>query len=184
MIYSPERAAVVIPAESIKIVATASGSLTPLTSEGENVVNGDFLIIRNRINSNILTGDGSDEETSWTFYFNDDPNYDHFESASGPLTSALLTLTLTPKNTGIITDGVLIDTLRALAPSEILTLPVDVTSTITVELLGQVSYTSTAILGILFINPGVLGGRISMRYHDDAIISSATLELTREDQVR
>ena len=103
---------------SIKIVATASGSLTPATAVGESVVNGDFLMVRNRIDPNLTTGDGSDEETSWTFYFIDDPNFANF-SDSRPLTSALLTLTLTPKNEGITTDGVLIETLRAIAPPEI-----------------------------------------------------------------
>ena len=57
-------------------------------------------------------------------------------------------------------------------------LPVDVTSTITFELLNEISYTSAAILGILFSS---LEGRILMRYVDDAIISEAKLELTRED---
>jgi hypothetical protein len=57
------------------------------------VVNGDFLIVRSGLPS-FTTGDGNDEETSWTFDFIEDPNYRHFESRSGPLTSALLTLTL------------------------------------------------------------------------------------------
>jgi hypothetical protein len=166
---------------SIKIVATAaSGSLTPPTAVGESVVNGDFLIVRNRIDPNLTTGDGSDEETSWTFYFGEDPNFSDFRSRSGPLTSALLTLTLTPKNTGIETDVVFIETLSVTAGPELVIrkLPVDVTSTITFELLNEISYTSAAILGILFSG---LEGRILMRYVDDAIISEAKLELTRED---
>ena len=169
---------------SIKIVATASGSLTPLTAVGQNVVNEDFLIVRNRIVPDFTTGDGSDEETSWTFFFNEDPNFGKF-SPSQPLTSALLTLTLTPKNEGVTTDAVWIETLEVIGGNpiapEIQTLPVNVTNTITIELVDRLpSYTSTAILGILFSS---LGGRISMRYNDDAIISSATLELTQEDQV-
>jgi hypothetical protein len=188
MIYSAENterdkesAAVVLPErESIKIVATASGSLTPATAVGESVVNGDFLIVRNRIAPTFTTGDGSDEETSWTFYFGEDPNFSDFRSRSGPLTSALLTLTLTPKNEGVTTDVVFIETLSLINGPEIQTLPVDVTSTITIELLDRISYTSTAILGILFSG---MERRILMRYVDDAIISSAKLELAREDQV-
>lgn len=106
-------------------------------------------------------------------------------SPSQSLTSALLTLTLTPKDEGITTDAVWMETLEVIGGNpiapEIQTLPVDVTSTITIELLDRLpSYTSAAILGILF---GSLGGRISMRYNDDAIISSAKLELTQESQV-
>jgi hypothetical protein len=169
---------------SITIVATASGSPTPPTAVGESVVNEDFLIVRNRIAPGLTTGDGIDEETSWTFFFNEDPNFSMF-SPSQPLTSALLTLTLTPKDEGITTDAVWIETLEVIGGNpiapEIQTLPVDVTSTITIELLDRLpSYTSAAILGILFSS---LGGRISMRYNDDAIISSAKLELTQESQV-
>ena len=170
---------------SIKIVATASGSLTPPTAVGESVVNGDFLIVRNRIDPNLTTGDGSDEETSWTFYFGEPPDekiFQEFRSSSGPLTSALLTLTLTPKNTGIETDVVFIETLSVTAGPDLVIrkLPVDVTSTTDpIELLNHPSYTSTAILGIFFSS---LEGRILMRYLDDAIISEAKLELTREDQ--
>jgi hypothetical protein len=163
---------------SIKIVATASGNLTPATAVGESVVNGDFLIVRNRIDPNLTTGDGSDEETSWTFYFGEDPHFSDFRSRSGPLTSALLTLTLTPKNEGITTDVVFIETLSLINGPEIQTLPIDVTSTITIELLEKPSYTSTAILPLLFSG---MEGRILMRFVDDAIISSAKLELNRED---
>jgi hypothetical protein len=169
---------------SINIVATASGSLTPPKKVGESVVNGDFVILRNRIDPNRETGDGSDEETSWTFYFGEDPNYNEFKnsSSSRPLT-ALLTLTLTP-TAGVDSDVVLIESLSAMPAPEIQTLPVDVTSTITIDLLedrpAPPPYTSTAILGVLFSG---IEGRIVMRYNDDAIISWAKLELTLEDQV-
>jgi hypothetical protein len=172
---------------SVTISATASGSLTPPTLVGENVVNGDFLILRNRLAPDRKTGDGSDEETSWTFYFNEHPDFALF-SPSQPLTSALLTLTLTPKDEqpggirGVTTDGFWIDSLGyGGAPDEFQSLPLDEPATITVELLDRVpSYTSTAILGILFSIDGLFGGRISMHYQDDAIISFAQLELTQE----
>ena len=86
----------VTPRARIKIEASASGSRDPSTAVGESVVNGDFLIVRNRVPGST-TGDGINEETSWTFDFNDDENYRRFESSTGPLTSARLTLTLTPK---------------------------------------------------------------------------------------
>lgn len=172
---------------TITISATASGSLTPPTAVGESVVNGDFLILRNRLAPDRTTGDGSDEETSWTFYFNEHPDFSLF-SPSQPLTSALLTLTLTPKDEqpggvrGVTTDGFWIDSLGyAGAPDEFQSLPLDEPTTITVELLDRVpSYTSAAILGILFSIDGFLGGRISMHYQDDAIVSFAQLDLTQE----
>lgn len=172
---------------TITISATASGSLTPPTAEGKSVVNGDFLILRNRLAPDEITGDGSEEETSWTFYFDEHPDFALF-SPLQPLTSALLTLTLTPKDKepggirGVTTDGFWIETLGyGGAPEEFQSLPLDETATITVELLDRVpSYTSTAILGILFSIDGLFGGRISMHYQDDAIVSFAQLELTQE----
>jgi hypothetical protein len=118
------------------------------------VVNGDFLIVRNRAAPGLITGDGLDEETSWTFYFdgfNEDPNFPI--SRSQPLTSALLTLTLTPQREDIKTDGVWIESLELIGGKEptapeIQDLPIGVTSTITMELIDRLpSYTSTAILG-------------------------------------
>jgi len=188
---------------TITITATAFGSSTPATAVGESVINGDFTINYNRYKdlsdpanpidrrSSFTTGDGSDEETTWTFYFEEDPNISLF-SPSQPLTSALLTLTLTPtdqgfdpEDQGITTDGVWIETLEVIGGApiapEIQTLPVGITTTITIELLDRLpSYTSTAILGILFGTRNIFGNRISMRYNDDAIISFAQLELTQE----
>jgi hypothetical protein len=178
---------------SITISATASGSITPTPIRGESVINGDFTINYNRFKdlsdpanpidkNSFTTGDGVDEETSWTFFFNEDPNFPLFSFQ--PLTSALLTLTLTPKDKdgGITTDAVWIETLDIIGGSTsfdpIQKLPLDVTSTITIELLDNFpSYTSAAILGILFSS---VGGRISMHYQDDAIVSFAKLELTQE----
>ena len=180
---------------TITISATASGSLTPTPAAGESVVNGDFTINYNRFKdlsdpanpidkNSFTTGDGIDEETNWTFYFNEDPNFSLF-SSSQPLTSALLTLTLTPKDPsdGITTDALWIETLEVIggaAPNapEFQSLPSNVTATIQIELLDRLpSYSSANILMILFSS---VGGRISMRYQDDAIISFAQLELTQE----
>ncbi len=179
---------------SITIAATASGNSIPQTAVGESVINGDFTINYNRYKDlsdptnptdrySFTTGDGVDEETNWTFYFNEDPNFSLF-SSSQPLTSALLMLTLTPKDPtdGITTDALWIETLEIIggaAPNapEFQSLPGGVTATIQIELLDRLpSYSSANILAILFSS---VGGRISMRYQDDAIISSATLELTQ-----
>lgn len=177
---------------NIKITATASGSLTPPTALDEDVSNGDFLIRRN-IAPGTITGDGQDEETIWKFNFASDPNFPFF-SPSRPLTSALLTLTLTPKDGLITTDAIVIEGLGGLGGStpasaiggapEIQNLPVGVTNTIHMQLLNRVlapgqsvpAFSSTAILGIFSAG----GGQIPMRYADDSIISSAKLELIQE----
>jgi hypothetical protein len=159
---------------TVTISATASGSLTPVTAVNENVVNGDFLILRNRIDTSLVTGDGENEETTWTFFFGEDPNFSSF-SKEKSLTSALLTLTLTPKGSDISTDVVFIETLGVIG-DKIQDLAVNVKTTIEIELLDKIGYTSDDILGILF---GTLYNRIFMRYNDDAIISFAKLELTQ-----
>lgn len=165
---------------SIKITATASGSLTPpVAPPADTVTNGDFLIGPNPAGG--ITGDGEDEETKWTFKFAGDPNFPFF-SPSRPLTSALLTLTLTPRDSLVTTDGVLIEglgTIGGATPNapEIQGLPVNVTSTIQMQLLNRLpAYSSAAIMGIF--NAG--GGQIPMRYADDSIVSSAKLELIQE----
>src|SRR5262245_61563320 len=157
---------------SIKITATASGSLVPPTDTFPNAVqNGNFKITGNP--GAVDVGEGVDEETRWTFDFNGDPSYPFFTVAQG-LASAILTLTLTPKDQLITTDVVRID-----APgfgnitSPIQVLPVNVTSTIQIDLLAQATYTASAILSAL--STGL--GKIPMVYGDDSIISSARLEL-------
>ena len=165
---------------SIKITTTASGSLTPPTAPpSETVKNVDFLIGPNPAGG--ITGDGEDEETSWTFNFTSDPSFPFF-SPSRPLTSALLTLTLTPKNGLVTTDGVLIEGLGIIGGStpnapEIQGLPVNITNTIQIQLLNRLpAYTSAAIMGVF----NTAGGQIPMRYGDDATISAAKLELVQE----
>ena len=92
---------------SIKITATASGSLVPPTGTYPNAVqNGDFQITGNP--GAVDVGEGVDEETRWTFDFNGDPAYPFFTSAQG-LASAILTLTLTPKDQLITTELIRID---------------------------------------------------------------------------
>ena len=79
---------------SLTIEASAHGSRTPPQLKGQNVLNGDFLIGRHRGQGQEAaeTGDGVNEETTWTFYFaEDDPSdFNTFLSdLRGPLTSAL-----------------------------------------------------------------------------------------------
>ena len=152
----------------LTISATASGSLTPPTAIfPATVTNGDFTITGNAIAS--VVGDGNDETTTWTFDFPDFPLF----STTLPLSSAPLTLTLTPKNALISSDRVRIDGLTDIATIEIQGLPVGVTNTVRLELLNF--YTSAEIIGAL---TGGTPGQIPMVYSDDAIVSFAQLELT------
>jgi hypothetical protein len=159
---------------SIKITATASGSLVPPTAMFPNAVqNGDFHITGNPIAVDI--GEGVDEETRWTFDFNGDPAYPFFSPAQG-LTSAILTLTLTPKDQLITTDVVRIDVAGfGNITNPIQVLPVNVTSTIQIDLLAQATYTAAAILSAL--STGL--GKVPMVYGDDSIVSAAKLELVQ-----
>src|SRR6478672_11529418 len=108
---------------SIKITATANGSLVPPTATFPNAVqNGDF---------------------------HGDPAYPFFSTAQG-LTSAILTLTLTPKDQLITTDLVRIDVAGfGNITNPIQVLPVNVTNTIQIDLLAQPTYTAAAILSAL-----------------------------------
>ena len=157
---------------SIKITATANGSLVPPTALFPNAVqNGDFHITGNPMAVDI--GEGVDEETRWTFDFNGDPAYPFFSPAQG-LTAAILTLTLTPKDQLITTDLVRIDVAGfGNITNPIQVLPVNVTSTIQIDLLAQATYTAAAILSAL--STGL--GKVPMVYGDDSIVSAAKLEL-------
>ncbi len=159
---------------SIKITATASGSLVPPTATFPNAVqNGDFHITGNPIAVDI--GEGVDEETRWTFDFNGDPAYPFFSPAQG-LASAILTLTLTPRDQLITTDLVRIDVAGfGNITNPIQVLPVNVTNTIQIDLLAQATYTAAAILSAL--STGL--GKIPMAYGDDSVVSAAKLELVQ-----
>jgi len=157
---------------NLTITATASGNPTPTPAPSTaTLTNGDFLIGANPLAP--LTGDGIDEETTWTFDFTGDPSFPFF-SSSLPLTSALLTLTLTPGDVLINTDVVLIEGLAQITTSKIQTLPVGLTSTIYLQLLDF--YSSADILRVFTGN----ADKIPMRYGKNAIISSAQLELTQQ----
>jgi hypothetical protein len=159
---------------SITITANASGSLVPPTAVFPNAVqNGDFSITGNP--GAIDVGEGVDEETRWTFDLTSDSAFPFFSPTLG-LAAATLTLTLTPRNQLIITDLVRIDVAgfgNITGPIQVL--PVNVTSTIQIDLLAQPTYTPAAILAAL--NAGA--GKIPMVYGDDSIVSAARLELVQ-----
>lgn len=180
------------------ITAVANGSVSPTTiavntalgidAPANTVQNGNFTISPQCCAPvGPTTGDGINEHTIWTFDFCP-------ATFEGPLTSALLTLTLTP-GTGISSDSVrVIDPPGALgiinpsgpggvAAPGLQTLYNDVggppTRTIQVDLLSS---SPDPVHGT--VDPGALrtlfdanAGEIPMYYQDDAVISFAKLEL-------
>ncbi len=116
----------------ITITAVANGSLIPPTGTHPNPVkNGDFTITGNP--GAVAVGEGVDEETRWTFDFSAEPAYSFFTPAQG-LSSAILTLSLTPRDSLITTDLVRIDIL-GFGPiaGPIQVLPLNVASTIQID---------------------------------------------------
>ncbi|XWK88795.1 MAG: PEP-CTERM sorting domain-containing protein [Phormidium sp.] len=162
-----------MPAKALafSIVSEVSGSPTPPIINGQSLQNGDFLI--RPIQDFVLTlGDGIDEHTSWNFDFTNDPNYEVF-TGSTDLASAVLTLTLTPKSGLITTDTTGIPGVTGIAIPNIPGIPsLGQTDTITLNLFDY-GFTSQQIMGVFASNNGI----IPWVYQDDAIISSARLEL-------
>jgi hypothetical protein len=160
------------------ISAEAMGSPTPGrlrdASLEDTITNGDFVIRRSAEGGNATLGDGVDEQTTWTFDFSEDPDFAAFPTADS-LTSARLTLTLTPKSPHATLDIIKIEGLSGINPAQFQDIPIDTASTIQLELLDF--YTSERILEIL--NQGGQG-QIPMYYSDDAIVSLARLDLTSE----
>jgi hypothetical protein len=162
---------------TITVTDTATGSLRPRPAPfPDTVTNGDFLISPNPACTAVTcptTGDGVDEFISWKFDFTGDPDFASF-SSSVPLTSARLTLTLTPRHPLITTDTVRIEGLPDIVTPVIQGLAVGITATIQLDLLSF--YTSGDILGVFAAN----AGQLPMLYQDDAIVSFAQLDLTQE----
>lgn len=153
------------------IIATATGSTTPSTaSYPDTVTNGDFLIAAD-YDYHPMAGDGVDDWTTWTFDFTTDPNCPSLPTWK-TLTSAVLTLTLSPKNGLITNDFVRIESLSDINSPDIQSINVDETKTVEVNMLDF--YTSDKILGIFVGN----SGKIPMFFGDDAIVSYARLDLT------
>src|SRR5437879_4853042 len=109
-------------ATALTISATAIGSDTPSTAPSNvSVPNVDFLITSNPACTPTIctTGDGINENTTWTFDFQRDRKFPAFPavpilSTAPRLISVQLTLTLTPKDPDITTDLVRIEGLPPL----------------------------------------------------------------------
>jgi hypothetical protein len=167
------------PASAVHLTITgvATGSPTPpFVPNTQGIQNGDFFIQPNP--GAPVTGDGIDEPTQWTFDFTADPDYPSFPF-NVPLASALLTLSFTIGNPGIITDlvGMTDPAYTSFVPPgpvitpDIQGLAFPGTYTVQIELLSF--YGSGDILGVLAAN----GGRIPMLYHDDVLLFFARLDL-------
>ena len=136
---------------------------------GDTLRNKDFLITYTG-GSNQFLGGGSDEDTSWTFDFTQDPNYSAVPS--GQLESALLTLTLHTRS-GVDNDIIKIEGLPDIISPQIQSLSGGFIETIQLELLDF--YSSQQILSALALSHN---GQLRMLYSDDAIINFAKFELT------
>lgn len=171
-------------ADTITASVTGSVSLTPV--DQAQLQNGLFLIERqSSVGHAAFLGDGEDEITTWSFDFTSDPSFLSFSTAQ-PLSSALLTLTLTPRPTpntdgppGITTDFVKIEGLSDIVTATIQGLSVDVTSTIEIDLLEF--YTANQIIGTLTTGTP---GEVPMLYNDDAVVSYASMVLQNEIPVK
>lgn len=165
-------------ASAVVITATAQGDTNPAIINGQSLQNGDFSITPNFFTT---LGDGIDEFTNWNFDFNSDSNLQTFINAigQGSLTSAKLTLTLSPRG-GFSTDATGIRGVNRIVDlPNIPGIPgVGETDTIVLDLLNDYGFTSTQILGSF--NSGN-ANVIPWYYADDAIISFSQLELEAED---
>jgi hypothetical protein len=133
------------------------------------VINGDFTIAQPTVVAgNNVVGDGINEGTTWTLDFN--PGYASFDTTT-PLTSALLTLTLTPGEAFVSSDTFAIATLPSINDPAVQGLSVGSTQTVQVQLLDY--YTSSQILTRLT----ALSGHLDFIYQDDAVVSFSRLEL-------
>jgi hypothetical protein len=154
------------------IIAQAKGSSSPTTSAVPfSVINGDFTIAQpTMVDGNDVVGDGINEVTTWTLDFAGRPGYASFVTHP-PLTSALLTLTLTPGESFVSTDAFAIGGLPSINSPAVQGLSVGSTQTVQVQLLDY--YSSTQILGRLTS----LSGKLNFIYQDDAVVSFAELKL-------
>ncbi len=155
---------------AITIGAEAFGSTTPAIVPGDqSEFNGDFLIHANP--SAPTTGDGTDEATTWTFNLSADANYAAFATSGGPITSAVLTLTLTqwyPE--GPVTDLVRpVDMFPNIEMPHFLT--AGQTGSIQFQLLDY--YAAGDLWNFIQAN----GGTMPMIYADDAIVSYASIRI-------
>ncbi len=164
-------------ASQLTISAVANGSATPTpVPPTQGLQNGDFFMQPNP--GGVVNGDGIDDPTQWVFDFTTDPDFAIFPT-NVPLSSALLTLSLTIGNEGITTDlvGMTDPAFTSFLPPGPVATPIlqslafPGTYTVQIELLNF--YASADVLGSLTSN----GGMIPMLYHDDVILFHARLDL-------
>jgi hypothetical protein len=161
-------------AHAAAITATAIGDVNPpLATHPGFVINGDFLIFGSA--EAPLAGDGIDDYTVWHFHFQTDPGYSSFDF-SVPLTSAWMTVTLTPKNQFVLNDQFWIEEMydRPVHTAEMESLPLDAATTLQFQLLDF--YSPTELTGLLM----TYSGELPMRYLDDAVISYASLTFAND----
>lgn len=154
------------------ISAYAHGSTTPgLVAGTQDLVNGDFLIHANA--AAPTTGDGTDEATTWAFDFAQDGNYGAFTGTGSPITSAVLTITLTQ----FYAEGPVTDLVRPMDLFPNINMPhflqAGETGSISFELLDY--YSASDVEGFMTSRAGLF----PMIYADDAIVSSASLVITK-----
>lgn len=158
------------------VSALTIGSLpVPTALYPATVANGGFTIQASSPAVPVV-GDGNDEYTYWRFDFTKDPCVPCLGNfLKGPLCSAKLTLTLTPKNGLYYNDSVGIvgyNNFSISSFSGYAMLAVGKTCTIERELITTPA-SAAAILAALNAN----GGTLPMFYQDDSIVSLAQLTL-------
>ncbi len=159
------------------ITASASGSENPGVVTGTSLQNGDFSLTANDGISSTRLGDGVNDTVRWNFDFSNDTNLNSFLSG-GPLTSAVLSLTLSPRSGLITTDSTGIDGGSSVRIPDIQGIPS----------VGQIGTVEFDLLDFGFDANGILNAltsgtanSISWFYQDDAIISNAQLTLVSGD---
>jgi hypothetical protein len=174
--------------EELTVSAEAFGSSSPPVLTQSSQQNGDFIITDSPGPCSVTVGDGEDELTTWSLDLTEDPGFAAFDASPGVLSAAVLTLTLTPPETpcapgppwGITTDVFRITGLPDIVTTTIQSLPVEVTSTVQVSLLGDGErYTEEQILGAIQAGNGI----VPFQYSDDAVVSYARLELIKSPGV-
>ena len=161
---------------AISIKATATGSPNPTPIVGGNLQNGDFLILQNQFVPSLPTGDGVDETTNWLFDFSSDSNLALFP-VSSMLDSAILTLTISPPGY----DAFHTDVTGVLGGKFVF-----IPNIPDIPTLGSTGTVSIDLLDFGFTSEDIMNSFDSVTntipwfYEDDAVISSAELELTVE----
>ncbi|MEQ8466266.1 PEP-CTERM sorting domain-containing protein [Coleofasciculus sp. E1-EBD-02] len=166
-------------AVTVKAIATGSTNPTPISvGVGGTLQNGDFSIIRKIPQQPSIIGDGEDESTRWELDFSQSEGIETFldQIAIKPLASAKLTFTATvsPGNY-IATDTISMLGVKSIKVTDIPSFPSGGTQTVELDLIKDFGFTSDEILGSFNSEQS---GVIPWAYQDDAIISSAQLELT------